>query len=695
MHKVVNVIALSLLTPILLIVIREDTLAKTSVPKPPLREQISLNGTWDEGGTVPEYMGVAGLDQRTYCRLVTVPAGWTNKHIKLEFGAINFIGEIYVNKELLLRHVGGWNPFTVDITDKVTPGSIFELKVIVKGPKHAPIVDERGKFQWPVGGWSNKGGIADDVYLRAYGAVHIEDAFIKTSVGEKRLTVDYTLKNEDTKERTVTIQSDAVKASGGRVEKKLQSTVTLAPGERRVVTVSETWTTPTLYWPDAPALYLLKSRLLENDSVVDQETRRFGFREIKIVGNQFTWNNVRINLFGEYQAFGNAYYVSPTLHMPANWPGTIDKLKDMNIRVLRWHHNPVPQYVLDVMDEKGLLACDESANYARDYHKETNKAIYVANFKKWVEAWIKADRNHPSVYIWNATNEMTYPHLSGFSDGQCREMGDAIRRYDTTRPVGYDGDAGNGRKKYGNVEDVCLNHHYPEGYNKEPRGSIYSWGSMVHPSKPTGAGELLHTKSPLPEVQAAVERNRWWLGIWTRGMRYTNWTDVRPAWYWFASKDMENPDPLWQVRGMNMRNALAPVALFDKEYDDLGITPYVTGTTPGGRLPAVEAGSTAKRALILYNDEFRDTRVTVEVLIKSGGRIYAEGRRTFNVPLGEHIDFPCSFQVPYAVGRQMELVLITRKRGVQKFEETRRFTVTDSETHGRSSRRVVIGGPSS
>jgi hypothetical protein len=667
---------------------------------PDRREQISLNGTWDNGGVVPNYDGIKGFKSETYQRTVTAPASWAGKVIQLEFGAVNFIAQVFVNGKQLIEHVGGWSPFEVDVTNHITAGQPFVLKVVVHGPKTQPIFDDKGAAQWPVGGWSNRGGIADDVWLRAYGKVHVEDAFIQTSYRQQTLTIDYSLLNTDSVTRTVSLSADAMRAGKTEVEKNLRSSITLAPGERKTIRVSDRWSQPTLYWPDSPSLYHLRTTLRDGDAVVDAEMRRFGFREIWIEGNQFKWNGVRINLFGDYQSVGDTYYTKPEFYHPQNWPSTVDQIKAMNIRILRFHHNPVPQYILDVCDEKGLLVCDESANYARSFHKETNQTQYLVNAKETIGPWIKADRNHPSIYMWNATNEMTYSQFGGFKAAAVAEIGEVIKSFDPTRPVGYDGDSGRVRRVDGASTRVetgirgseLIDYHYPEGYNKEPVGSIYGWAHLVSPDKPTGAGEALHTKSPLPEVQKAVERNTWWLGIWSRGMRYTNWTNWKPGCWWFTSNDLASDNPAQRQRSLNLRNAYAPVALFDKAYDDLGIAPYVTGTTPGGVLPTVRAGEKQQRTLILYNDEFRDTTVAVEVLLKAGDKVYGRAKQTFHVGLGEHIEFPCTFIVPDADGQTLELVLQTFKGGTKKFEEARRFTVVGTAPDRKLS-PVELGAP--
>jgi len=675
---------------------------------PALREQLSLNGEWPVGGLVPTYMGIKNFDQRTYERDVTVPAAWTGKIVKLEFGAVNFTAAVFLDGELVYENVGGWCPFAIDVTSRAKPGATVRLKVDVTGPTHPPIVDGNNAVAWPIGGWKTHGGIAEDVWLRAYGRVHLEDAFIQTSVERKEIGVDYTVRNATAEPQSVVVAADIVRASAtatnaapARELTFTSQTVRLAPNETRVVHVSAAFPRAALYWPDQPTLYHLRSRVVpsaeahapSSPAIFDTETRRFGFREITLRGNQFYWNGVRANLYGDYQVFGDTWYVdSAKLHTPEAWPATIDRIKAMNLRVLRWHHNPVPQYILDLADEKGLLICDESANYARDFHKKSHHGRYLTNALKTVEPWIRADRNHPSIYLWNATNEMTYGFAGPFPAAGLVEFGERIRRLDPTRPVAYDGDSASSgtalKSKPGNLvrgaaaipDSDVIDYHYPEGYNNEPKGSIYSWEFLVFPNRPTGSGELLHTRSPLKEKQVAVERNTWWLGLWLRGLRYTNWTNVKPACWWFTDKDLGSDNPAQRQRSLNLRNALAPVALFDKAYDDLGIEPYVTGLTPGGTLPALAAGSEQRRTLVAYNDEFRGTQVTLEVLLQSTGKTLASARQEIDLELGTHRDIPVRFTVPGTVGAEFALVLRTYKAGQLTFDEPRRFTVTSSET---------------
>ncbi|MBD3293580.1 MAG: hypothetical protein GF393_11705, partial [Armatimonadia bacterium] len=533
---------------------------------PPLREQISLNGTWDNGEQVPRY-DWQSFDERTYSRTVDVPAAWSNRVVRLEFEAVNFSCELFVNDRLVGRHVGGWVPFAVDVSDAVTPGESFSLRLEVKGRRLPPYADGEGYPRWPVGQPSQPeldsrfAGIVDTVWLRAYGEVHLEDAFIQPSWRERQLVVDYTLVNSSAEDRELRIVAEAIAEDDGTVAGSFEGPkVSLRPGERKRVRAVYAWNDARLWWPDDPFLYGLRTRLVDSaaeDTILDQEQRRFGFREIWIEGNQYVMNGVRINLFGDYTLYGQERYW-PGEHGPEVFAGTIRKLKDLNIRILRWHKQPPPRFTLDMTDALGLLVCAESAINGAEGNtiwQHIDRAAFKANAMRWIEPWVRGSRNHPSLVIWSAENEFGAYHQRVFADIQTRGLGRAIEALDPTRSVCYDGDQ--------EVGGATINYHYPEGYDRVPSGSIYSWAPLVYADKPTGLGEVLHIGAelePTIEKQRVYERNKWHLGFWLRGWRYCGFTDVRPAIYRWARKELA------AHRVDLIRKAMAPVALFDKHY---------------------------------------------------------------------------------------------------------------------------------
>lgn len=649
-------------------VLKDESVFKVPAP----RDQISLNGIWDIGGVVPQYGGVK-LDKQVYERVVGVPKEWEDKIIKLYFEAVNFTADIFIDEKYIYTHVGGWNPFYVDISSYVTAGRSFKLKVDVLGMLHAPTIDSKGQAQWPIGGNldTNYGGIADDVWLRAYGKIHIEDVYVKTSYREKKIKFEYCVKNCDDKVKYISIETDVIEGDAlteviegddiTRVKKLVSKEYMIYPGESRMIEIEETWENPKLWWVEQPFLYLAESKIITNGEVVDSETTRFGFREIWIVGNQYYLNGVRYNIWGDYSQFGSGWYTPPTECTPRTFRETVRKMKELNIRIVRWHQHPAPRYILEIADEMGLLIDCESALYARAHIIKSNKDEYLKNSVVWLKNMVKAYRNHPSIVIWGVVNEMGIGWVNWLAPEEMIELGKAVREVDSTRILCYDGE------QY--VGDDTVNYHYPELYNQEPKGDVFGeWRKFIFPNKPTGSGEFLHTKSPDPKLQKIMERNRWWIGIWTRGMRYSGFTDFRPACYWFACNDLNHP------LAINLKNAYSPIALFDKNYDRLGIAPYYEG-----ELPEIQMGTEMVRPLILFNDDIEDTNVQIEVCLRDKNKIYSTGTTLFEIELGEHLEFDCEFVVPRTETHKLELVLRTYKSGKLRYEEIKEFIVKAAE----------------
>lgn len=655
---------------------------------PALREQVSLNGVWREGGVVPAYSGQT-FDRKSFARTVAVPTGWKGRRVRLEFGAVNWIARVFVDGEKAAEHIGAWLPFAIDVTDKVRPGGSFELRVDVLDRTHAPITDERGKMLWPIGDSTPYAGIVDDVWLRAYGEISIEDTHIVTSVKRKELEVTYLVRNSTRATATVVVDGEVARPGGARSALALRSEpIDIRSGETRSVVVRRRWPDAELWWPDQPILYHLVSKLRADGKELDRETRRFGFREIGIEGRHLTLNGVRINFRSDWVLFGSARHWGAEAYTPEGWAKTLEEVKRMNVNLVRLHKHPAPRFAMDAADELGMCLMAESAingANAEVFIDGFNKPAYMENALKWVAEWVPAVRNHPSLLLWSTSNEM-----SVITPEDARSVERVIRAADKTRPVGSEDltnigvpvDLGHG----------TLSVHYPRRggwkWNAQPWGNdrgIYAWQEFVSPDRPTMTGECLWTPAagtPLPEQQRTI----WWQGVWTRGMRYTDWAQIGPpVWRW-ARKESDS------LRASNLRNAFSPVAVFDKAYDELGIAPYVgTGHEFAGAWPEVDEGAWLDRVLVVYNDDFRDSGVRVSVTLEVDGAVVAKGEAPYEVGLGEHRDVPYRLQVPFHGGKSMKLLLRSYKGGQLRFEESRLFRLRETGRSGVSSNRIVLG----
>jgi hypothetical protein len=385
-------------------------------------------------------------------------------------------------------------------------------------------------------------------------------------------------------------------------------------------------------------------------SIFDEEHRRFGFREIWIEGTELRLNGVRLNLRGTSinthgQGFDRGRY---NFISPDTWNRTMDRLQYMNIQCIRFHQQPVSKRIIEMADERGLLVIEESPMYARDYILKANKEVYFHNALEWLKPWVKDRRNNPSVIMWSSENEIGRDWLRWFSDAQIKTLADSIGAVDPTRPVIAEGDF--------DVGDDFYSNHYPEGVGRTVTGSIYSWDSLVSKTKPTGFGEFLFGRT---------DGKEWWHGTWCRGLRYINVAQMMPYtldWAW----TVDSTSAVYQ----NLRNSYAPVALFDKDYDDFGID-----VLRKKDFPELKAGTQETRNLILYNDCYSDESVQVELRLESQGKVLNSEITNLRVPLGEHLEIQYNFKVPSVEKGSLNLVLITRKGGKLTFQESRPFRI--------------------
>ncbi|MCX7027181.1 MAG: hypothetical protein NT061_06830 [Spirochaetes bacterium] len=661
---------------------------------PRRREEICLNGEWPLGGSIPRYLPSAtdfdyscfpDIASETCSRKVYVPASWDGKQICVEFNAVNFIAEIFVNDFKVDEHIGGWIPFSVDITNHVRAGAEFELELKILGRANKPYSDENGLPRWPVGDIKKKmdnrfTGIVDDVYLRAYGEIKLQSPRIVTSYRQENISVEYEAVNSTQRPRRVHLACEIfTRPEGAPLLSFSGDKVEIPAGSSATISASSTSRGLETWRPDRPTLYILQSKIVEDSDTIDSETRRFGFREIWIEGKHFLLNGIRLNLRGDFVEFGEDLPVEK--FYPENWRRTVRDLKALNLNSFRPHKYPCPEFVLDIADEEGLIIITEAAVTGdsplwRD--ERMDLSAFIKNFKEWIGSWVKATRNHASVLIRAAANEMYSVPAE-----DCLAINEIIHSFDDTRPVEWED-----RDDIRDCLDI-VNHHYPRPlaettsypWNSEPwnwgKGAYEAWKEFLEPHKPIMMGEGLNVPgTALPNERE--QRNTWWQGVWCRVMRYQDWAEIAPssAYGWICKLVSPN-----DIRVTNYRNAMNPVALFDKEYDGLGIAPFVTGLTPGGEAPEVAAGVPIVRRLVLYNDEFESTMVTAGVEIKRGGQSLFSGSAVFDVELGGHIELYCEFQIPdnsHASRPEadcIEMVMRTFKGGKQRYEEARRFTV--------------------
>ena len=131
-----------------------------------------------------------------YRRAFDVPAAWRGQRILLHFGAVDWETTVFVNGREVGRHRGGYDPFTLDITDALTPAGPQELIVGVADamdPRHPQAAGKQSKsiFLQPRGSifYSCVTGIWQTVWLEPVPAASIQELQLTPDVDAERLRV--------------------------------------------------------------------------------------------------------------------------------------------------------------------------------------------------------------------------------------------------------------------------------------------------------------------------------------------------------------------------------------------------------------------------------------------------------------------------------------------------------------------------
>lgn len=195
-----------------------------------------------------------------------------------------------------------------------------------------------------------------------------------------------------------------------------------------------TLTSPALWSLESPTMYSVHSIVLDKGKQIDEVISTFGIRDIRYDANKgFLLNGKHVKMNGVclHQDAGCVGAAVPE----AMWVRRLNLLKQMGCNAIRTSHNPVAPEFLNLCDRMGFLVIDECFD-VWEWHKV--KYDYASYFDDWSQHdlvnFIHRDRNHPSVVLWSAGNEI--PEQSAEKGVELlRSLMSTFHREDPTRPV--------------------------------------------------------------------------------------------------------------------------------------------------------------------------------------------------------------------------------------------------------------------
>mgnify|MGYP001630017686 FL=1 len=362
-----------------------------------------------------------------YRRHLLIPKDWQGKQILLTFEGAAHDSTVFCNGKKVGEHHCGYTAFTVDLTDNVLYGQDNLLCVRL---------DSRENLNVPPFGYvidyMTYGGIYRDVRLEVKEKVSLSDIFVHTAIDFRSSPVTAQITSEITltaSDENVTIRQYYMPKSTAAAQESwrllCEQTVSADTTGDKKIALTAAITDPLLWDTEEAHLYILKTQLYQDNTLLDETETTFGIREAVFKKDGFYLNGRKLRIRGlnRHQSFPYVGYAMPKSMQRLD----ADLLKkELGLNAVRTSHYPQSHYFLERCDELGLLVFTEFPGW-QHIGDDSWKAQAVAN----AEDMIRQYRNHPSIILWGIRiNE------SPDDDAFYEKTNAVAHKLDPTRPTG-------------------------------------------------------------------------------------------------------------------------------------------------------------------------------------------------------------------------------------------------------------------
>ncbi len=397
-----------------------------------------------------------------------LPDSFDGKKLWLNFDGINYRADVWLNGHQIARQqemVGMFLRFRYDITRYASvkhknylavmiyqvdhpglpsPGIQFDVFGKTRGHAIDIFKDETLKF---TGGWDcapvirdRNMGIYQDVYITATGPVSIENPFVvtdlplpDTSRADLKITAELKNHSKQDVQGVLTIKISLMntlqfpsysKNLGGSMQDIIVSKevklaadqtvdVAITPAEFSTLSIHN----PYLWWPNGYGkqyLHNMELKFIIDGKTSDIDNTTFGIREVtnelKKIGNDYG----RVFYINGQRVFCKGGWLQPDALQNLPQKRVDDEarlLAKANVNMVASEDAPSPpDIVLDSYDKYGLMCWETFYQcyrmYPGDTDTENNPSDHALALREARDI-IKRYRNHPSLVVWCAANEVT------------------------------------------------------------------------------------------------------------------------------------------------------------------------------------------------------------------------------------------------------------------------------------------------
>ncbi|HHY84381.1 MAG TPA: glycoside hydrolase family 2 protein [Verrucomicrobia bacterium] len=428
----------------------------------------AIEGPFNSGGVGGSMGRLPSPGVGWYRKKLRIPATEAGRRFFLEVDGAMSCAVVWLDGKLIGGWPYGYASWQLDLTPHIVPGGENQLAIRLDNPPD-------------FSRWYPGAGLYRNVWLTRVEPIHVGQwgTYVttpKVSAAAATIQMEVTVENDSASDAAVDVTTeifalDGEGRIGGRSLARMHSAgVLIAAGDRAVVRDSTTIERPRLWGPpphQEPNRYVAVTTIRQAGGVVDRYETRFGIRSIECRPDGLYVNGERIpirgvNLHHDLGALGAAFNERAAERQ-------LEILREMGCNAIRTAHNPPAPEFLELADRMGFLVVDEI--FDAWVRRKTLFDFHLI-FPEWHEqdlrAFIRRDRNHPSVILWSVGNEVGEQYTGEEGANLARKLIEMAREEDPSRLATASMNYAKPDSAFAAVMDViCLNYQ-GEGIRDTP-----------------------------------------------------------------------------------------------------------------------------------------------------------------------------------------------------------------------------------
>lgn len=343
-------------------------------------KQIDVNipHTWNvQESSLVKYKGSA-----TYIKKFNKPIELKDKCIYLIFDGVNSVCDVILNGMQIGHHEGGYSRFIIDITDQIQESNTLIVKVSNKTTDY--IYPTTADFTF-------YGGIYRNVYLEICDKHHLK--FNSYSSSPLKCTTSYA----NNIGHLNVCYTPAFKDDEVKIQIINKDGLIIKEGYNQDFEISNP-----ILWNgiENPHLYKIKASLYHGNTLCDEVIENIGFRSFKVDPiNGLFLNDKPYPLRGvskhqDRKDKGNAISYD-------DMEEDLELIKEIGANCIRLAHYQHDQHIYDLCDKYGIIIWTEIPYISK--HSSNG----FDNIKQQLQELILQNYNHPSIFFWGLSNEIT------------------------------------------------------------------------------------------------------------------------------------------------------------------------------------------------------------------------------------------------------------------------------------------------